>query len=145
MSGGEQRNHLPESKGIELQPGLRPSTLSNKNPVSRQERGHIPDRPGSAHTSTVLSCASLLVAATSPQPSQERRKLEIRSSSHKSLQSPKGPRNTSKRFPLTRISAMTWQSQQCAHISNRYGAGQTHSWQECMSGAGPGAYFFRLP
>ncbi len=47
--------------------------------------------------------ASVFVAVTSRQPRQERRKLEIRSSSHKSLQSPKGPQNTSNGFPSPQI------------------------------------------
>lgn len=54
----------------------------------------------------------LSVAATSPQRWQARRKLEIRSSSHKSLQSPKGTQNTSEWFPL--ITDQQWR-----HLRNQ--------------------------
>lgn len=47
-------------------------------------------RSGATRAAILLARASVLVAATRGQLNQKR-KLEIRSSSHKSLQSPKGP------------------------------------------------------
>lgn len=47
--------------------------------------------PGWLMLSFSFQRASLHVAATTGPSNQKRRKLEIRSSSHKSLQSPKGP------------------------------------------------------
>ena len=74
----------------------------------------------------ILPHFSVFVAATSPQLRQERRKLEIRSSSHKSLQSPKGPQNTSVRFPLTR-SATTLEKSHTFQIDTY--EGETHCYR----------------
>lgn len=127
---------------------LRPWKMINKIQFYAASEAIFQIDPGQrtlSHTPFFLSWASLFVAATCPQLRQERRKLEIRSSSHKSLQSPKGPQNTSKRFPLTTDQPLhSSNSAPTFHIDNM--GGKKHPVDrtpQCVyvSGSGPGAIF----